>query len=195
MYVYLEENPCISEAFENPTEVAVLQQTVNEKCHFEETPTSPPPTTLTSTTTAPTSRFHDFEALKSLLAQFESGNEKLEAELTSLKSEITTLNQKNTNLNKELENMKAENLKLEDNLINAKSDHERQLSLFNNFHNELNAKCIAKNNKLRNKFNFKVQENGELNDKVQQKETEIISKDNEIEKLKKKVQFYEENEY
>jgi hypothetical protein len=45
--ISLSGNVCIDEFFEVSTRIAVLQQTVNEKCHFEETKTS-------ATTTAPT---------------------------------------------------------------------------------------------------------------------------------------------
>jgi hypothetical protein len=43
-HVWLYGNLCINENFQGPTRIAVLQKTVNGKCHFDESkPTAPVP--------------------------------------------------------------------------------------------------------------------------------------------------------
>jgi chromosome segregation ATPase len=81
--VNLYGNVCINEYYNSPVSIAVLQQTVNEKCRFEET------------TTANVPADHRIQVLEASLT-------KLETSLTLKDSTITTLNVQITNLKLEL---------------------------------------------------------------------------------------------
>jgi Leucine rich repeat len=95
--VWLDDNDCISVNFECFEEIAILQQTVNEKCRFQET--------------KPCARAdnNQLQVLEASLVKSNALVVRLETESNSKDVKITTLNDQITTLRTEIEKLKFSN--------------------------------------------------------------------------------------
>jgi hypothetical protein len=111
---------------------------------------------------------------------------------------IKKAEKENEDLKLVIDELKAEKKELKLKLNGARSDvnterkeWKQQLVLFRENQNELksqcNKMCVLEKKELQNNLEFKLQENAQLNEKLQRKEAEIFEKKGEIEKLKNKL--------
>jgi chromosome segregation ATPase len=187
----LERNVCINEEFKDPTKMAVLQQTVDEKCKFDEST----------------------DLLKSLKSELNDVKEEcqirvseFQMELSSTKSTCRSDIQQEKNqcklqlddLKVDKTELKAEKLQLKLDVQAEKVHCQNQTSLFRELQTKLEFQwkktCISETRELRNNFDFKLKENSELLDNLQQKEAEIKEKKAEIERMKRKMELLEASE-
>lgn len=197
--VDLEKNDCIDDDFDGLARLAVLQQTVDEECRFDE-----------SKELLKTLDDLKFE-LKVVKEQAEAANARHKAELLSKDSKITSLNDKightkteNENMNRQFDEcksdkaeLKAEKLQLKSEIQSEKVQCQQQTSLFRELQVKLesqwNETCVAETRDLRSNYNSKLKENGELLDNLQKKNEEINEKNEKIETLTKKIDFLMNN--
>lgn len=199
--VNLASNVCINENFNNPTKIATLQQTVNEKCHFDESEI--PETATEQSVSANDQHRAEINALQLIFnetkAKLKTKTEALETQTTIDKSQITLLKAQLEVVKTQLESSPKtrEIEECKSTVADLKADklqYKQQLDMFQKLHEDLklqwNATCISETRELRNNFDFKLQENADLAEKVQLKETEIVQKNEEIKKLKEKIEMF-----
>jgi chromosome segregation ATPase len=160
--VQLEFNICINEDFNTVARIAVLKEKVNDKCGFVE-----------PTMEGMHGDDKDLEESQSTCNQTEQ-NEELKSEILEVKFELKALKKE----------WKSDKDQCNQQLIFIKELQQKLESHWN-------STCVAETEELRINFQYKVQENGELNRRLQQKEAEVVNYKRDIEKLKKTIEDLE----
>lgn len=197
--VELQANFCIDEDFKDPRQIAALQRTVDEKCGYDETPDAK----------------LKLKALESSVDELTATNARLEAELKSSEAEkfknVETIKSLQNDLKVQVmfnnkrkeeveqlktavEECKTDKVELKSTVTELKADKQqilKQLELLHQLHQKLesqwNATCIAETQELRKNLQFKLEENSEMDGRLQKQHAEIIEKNLKIASLEKKV--------
>jgi TFIIF-interacting CTD phosphatase-like protein len=144
--IWLSGNICIDENFIGSTRIAVLEQTINQKCNIDE---------ALSATLERVLADNDSLVLEAQLAESNDAITRLEASLAQLKAENENMKKQKLEIDAtlikelieecKLDKMewKVEKKQLKSDLTVAKSDYKYQLDLFVKLHNEVKSRNLS----------------------------------------------------
>lgn len=202
----MSSNICINEDFVDSTRIAVLQQTLNQKCSFDEIPIIKSSEVIEKLESQLNKSTAEVETCKQDLQMKSTEISSKSQKIKDLEAQVETHQQKIVKITNELEILRNQNEeklknaeveKYESNITELKVDKmqcNNQINLFRELLQKLemmwNATCLAETIELRSKVQIKLHENSILNEKITQKESEIIEKREEIKKLKSQNEVF-----